>query len=470
VAAIKVTNISGLNLYLNPLLKSDGELLRAVNVESYPLGAKRKRSGYIKYLGTADGSAPTTLFSWTKNDGTTLFNYRASGTQLYYSKQGTAAWAACGNGGLGAGAHVGHAVLDDTLIIGDGVGSTRHTTNGTSFTNTTLAPVGEFFAQYQNRIYIGGTSSTLFYSTTGDATNWSGEGTADSSSLSIPGAGKINSVIKCNDRLVTTKNSGLMFRWDGYSLVDISTNLGPASPYSVDSVEGYYFWLNRLGHFGYGGDKPQLLSNAIQPQIYNDAGEGIAGTAFTTAPGGVHRYDYLLSIGTVTDDITDLTVKDAILKYNYQKNEYLNYQFSHFPTAYHSFKNSAGNQQLIFGAAGGQCYTTSGTALTDDGDVIASEMEFAIHLGVPHLEKKWNWVWAFFNPGCQAQVQVAIGNTYRKEGKRWEGAGDASSGLLKFRFPANSRGNFLFVKMKEASKDARFNFYGFVVSADEIQR
>jgi len=461
-----VLNIGGLNTFLNPLDQKDGELIYALNVDSNPYGAKTKRHGYISFLGTADGSTPTTLFSWTKNDGTTEFLYRASGSSLYHSLQGTGAWTLSGGGTISAGAHVGHSVLDNTLICGDGVGSTRHTTNGTSFTNTTLAPVAEFFAQFQNRIFAGGTSSTLFYSTTGTASNW--DTAVDSSSLAIPGAGKINMVNNINDRIVTSKNSGIMHRWDGYNLVDVSTKLGPSSPYSVDEAEGYHFWLNRLGIFGYGGSKPQLLSNAIERQIYNNAGSGIAGATFGTAPGVVHRYDYYVAAGTVTDDFAGRRIDNAIIKYSYQKNEFLNYEFAHFPTAFHSFVDTNGVAQLIFGASGGQCYQLSGTALSDAGSAIEAQMELVVHLGAPEVEKKWNKFWAFFNPGCQAKVQVAIGDTYQKEFQTWQELGASANGVMDISFPESSRGRLLFVKIYEESKDAPFTFYGMSVDADPI--
>lgn len=466
MALKRIFNLGGVNTYVNPLLKRDGDFLYAINVDSQPYGAKIKRSGYITFLGTADGSAPTTLFSWTKNDGTSLFVYRASGSSLYYSVQGTGAWTLCGNGTISAGGHVGYAVLDDTLIIGDGVGSTRHTTNGTSFTDTTLAPVAEHFAQFQNKIYAGGTSSTLFYSTTGTASNW--DTSISSSSLTIPGPGKINMVRNINDRIVTSKNSGVMHRWDGYNLVDTSTKLGPSSPYSVGEAEGYHFWLNRLGIFGYGGDKPQLLSNAIQRQIYNDAGSAIVGSTFNTAPGVVHRYNYYTAVGTATDDFTGKTIDNAIIKYDYQKNEFLDYTFANFPTAWHSFKDVDGIDQLIFGVSSGQCYKYGGTATSDSGSAIESSMLLAVHLGDPEKEKKWYQLWAFFNPGCAAKIQIAVGDTYQNEFQNWQEIGNASSGILNVRFFQGTRGRLLFMKIYEASKDARFSFYGAVVDAEEI--
>jgi hypothetical protein len=462
------TNIRGLNLYTNPLSRQDGDLLRAVNVSGSIYGAKTKRPGYTTYLGTADGSKVNSLFSWYKDDGTTFFNYRASGSALYYSAQGTGDWTICANGTIGNNAHVSHAVLDDTLIICDGVGSTRHTTDGTAFTNTTLAPVMTSLEMYQNRIYGCGTASTLFYSTTNDATNWELSGTADSSSFNIPGAGKLSKVFKTDDKLIINKNSGLQYKWDGYALVDTASKLAPTSPYSVAETEGYYFWINRLGVFGYGGVRPQLLSNAIQPFIYNNAGGGIVGTAFEGIPATCYRYDYLAAIGTVTDDLTNETIKNAVLKYDYQKDEYTMYSFDDFPTAIHSFKDASGNDQLIWGDANGQCYKLGGTTTSDNGKTIEAVMEFVIDMRRPENDKEWRWLHAYFNPGNTCKVAIAWGDSYMKEGKNWQDIGDASSGLLEWRFPANARSRLLFIKIYEASKGPAFTFYGYSVEANII--
>lgn len=463
---LKILNLGGLNTYLNPLIKNDGELLTCVNMDSYPYGAKTKRQGYTTFLGTADGSTVTDLFSWEKNNGDLLV-YRVSNNKLYSSTEGTGAWTQTGNGTLSA-SRVGYAVLDNTLILGDGVGSTRHTTSGTSFTNTTLAPVGEFFAQYQNRIYIGGTSSTTFYSTTNDATNWNLTGTSDSSSFTVPGAGKMSQIFKANDRLVMSKTSGLIYRWDGYNLVDTSTFLGCSSPYSVDQAEGYYMWLNRKGIFGYGGDKPQLLSNAIERQIYNRSGSAIAGATFGTARATVHRYDYLLAVGTITDDFTNQTINNAIIKYNFQKNEFLNYSFYNNPTAMHSFTDTNGNDKLIFGDSSGQVYELE-SGNSDNGQPIEAVMEFVVHFGQPELDKEFRKFYGFFNPGCNAKVQIALSDTYTKDRKRWIDIGDCTDGICEHLFPKNgNRGKLLFIKVYEKSTDPAFTCYGFAIEGDVL--
>ena len=466
---LQVQNLGALNQYINPLTQKPGDLIFAQNVDSFPYGAKSKRIGYETFLGTVDGSSITRLFSWRKENGTTLFLYRASGTSLYYSAQGTGAWTACTTGGVTSTNFVDYAILGDTLMICDGAGSTRHTTNGTAFTNTSLAPVTTSLAEYQRRIYGAGTSSTMFYSTTNDATNWNTSGTSDSSSFTIPGAGKLGKVFKQNDRLIAPKTSGLMFKWDGFSLIDTATNLGPASPWSVSKSEDYSFWINRLGHYGYGGGKPQLLSNAVQRQFYNNAGSGVAGGTFDTMGAETHRFDYFMSLGTITDDLTNITINNAILKYDYQKNEYLNWKFAHFPRSWHSYQDANGVQQLIFGDNAGQVYKMSGTLMADAGSAIESMMIFYIDGGVPHLDKKWDNYWFFLNPGNQIKIQIALSDTYVHSRLKWTELGDASSGVLEGKFPQGSRSKFLFIKFYEASLSSSFNLYGFTIKGEAIE-
>src|SRR3990167_10002563 len=456
----------GCNTYTNPLL-TDGQLIHATNVISQPYGAKSKRTGYSTFLGTADGSAVNSLLAFPNigNDSTKVNLFRASGSALYHSVQGTGAWTLSGNGTISAGTHFGAAILDNVLIGGDGVGSTRHSTNGTSFTDTTLAPIAEHFEQYQGRIYAAGTESTLFYSTSLNATDWATSGTSDSSSLEIPGEGKMGKIFKTADRLIASKNTGLMYRWDGDSLIDMSTKYGPSSPYSVAETEDYRFFLNQIGHFGYGGAKPQLLSNAIQRQFYNDANTGIAGTAFATIPAVCHRYDYLASVGNITDDFTDRAITNAIIKYDYQKNEYLNWSFADKPTSWLSYNDANGVRQLIFGDATGQCYQMDNTVTTDNGDAINCEMVYIFTYGAPEFLKKWNWWRGGFNPGCEAKVQVACSNVFIYENLNWIDLGDVPNGAVEFRFPSGSRSRFLFVRIYESSENSRMNYYGASIDA-----
>lgn len=460
-------NLDSLNLKVSPLAV-DYAVIRCHNVERDMIGAWKKRPGYTTYLGTANGSAIDSLFSFTLNDGTTFFNYRASGGIVNYSIQGTGAWTIAGNGTMTAGTPVYSGVAlttgSNTLMIGDGAAATRHSTNGTSFTNTTSAPIARGFMAYQERMYAIGTASDMFWSNVGTATDW----TNDSSSVQVPGPGRLHTLMKINDRLVPTKNYSNMYRWDGFNMIDLATNLGPTSPLSLGTVEDYAFYLNRLGVLGYGGSKPGILSNPIERLIYNDLGSAIAGTTFDNAQGVVHRYDYYLSVGTITDDLTNETISNAILAYDYQLNEWRTYSFADRPTAWLSYRDQNGDQQLIFGA-GSQCFTYGGTNTTDNGATIESVLEFVIHGGTPGKDKDWKYCAFSFNLGCQAKVAVAAGNTFTRPKKNWIDLGAAVDGIVEFK-PSGLRSKLLFVKIYDASRNARWSFYGFDYEAPVIVR
>jgi hypothetical protein len=472
-------NSAGINTYLNPLTPSqDGALIHAVNMISMPYGAKSKRPGYSAFLGTPDTSQVQSLLAFPNigNDSTKINLYRASGSALYYSLQGTGDWTLATNGTISNGAHFGAAIGNGgtVMIGGDGIGSTRHTTNGTTFTNTTLAPISEFFADYQGRMYAAGTADTNFYSTTNDATNWNLAGTADSSSFRVPGEGKLQKIFVASDRLIETKSRGKMLQWDGFSQVDMSTNYGPISPYSVAKVENYHFWTNQYGHFGFDGGNPQLLSNPVQRYFYNKQNTGISGTLFPTIPGEAHFYDYFASIGTVTDDFTGRTINNAILNYNFQRNEYLMWQFANNPTSYLSYTDLNSKRQLIFGDASGQCYQLDPTVTTDNGQVINTELVFLFMYGIAALEKKWNWLRLFFNPGCEVNIQAAFADSFTYQHLTWFDITDNSSnpvqnaadGIVEFRFPQGSRSRLMFLRLYESSPDSQWAHYGTDIDAE----
>lgn len=457
-------DIGGVDTYNSPTMPTkDGVLLHSLNMESFPAHGKRKRVGYGDYLGTLPAQV-NSMWQFQKNNGTQFWNYAAAGSRIYYSIQGTGAWTIAVNGTIANNAHVGQAILNDTMIIGDGIGSTRHTTTGTAFTDTTLAPIAPFFTQYQGRIHAQGTASSNFYSVTNDPTNWALSGTADSSSFQVPGAGKLSQSYKTADRLILPKNSGEMYSWDGYSLVDLTTKYGPSSPYSIAEVEGYKLYTNRFGVMGHGGGQPEMLSNPIQRQFYSSTGSAIVGTTFTTIPAVVHYYDYLASVGDVTDDFTNRTITKAIIKYDFQKNEFLNWQFADKPTAFMSALDVDGDRQLYFGDANGKTSVLEPQWTADDLAPIHAEMIFAYNFGLPEFVKDWRWYRGIFNPGCQAKVAYACSNSYTRDHLTWHDMGDVTDGICEFRFPQGSRSRLLFIRIYESSTDTPFTYYGCSIS------
>lgn len=458
-------NLQGVDLYQNPLANT-GSFLRAVNVDSYPLGGIKKRAGYSTFLGTSNGSAVQNLFQWTKDDGSQSYLYAKKGNVLQYYDvtAGTGDWTTCANGTFSGTAYVGHSVLENTLIVGDGVGSTRHTTSGTSFTNTSGAPIAGQFEQYQQRIYALN-SNTLFFSSTGSADNWSGVSPADSSSIQVPGEGRGVKLHKTDNQLVIHKAGGNMFTWDGDYLVDLATNYGLSSPQSYNEVEDFSLWLNREGIYGFGAgfSKPKLISNQVQPYIYNDFGTGISGSTFNTAPGVCFKFDYYLSVGTVSDDIVKETIPNAVIKYNYAKNLYHVYSFANMPTAMGVYQDNTGVESMIFGDSAGQVYKYGGTATSDNGTPIEAVTEIVFGSDTPYEFKRWFEYSSSFNPGSKAKLQIGFCDTFRRDQINLIDIGDTSDGAIHVRIPQNTRSKIAYLKVYENSSGPRFEWYGHAI-------
>ena len=499
--------------YYNPIsidtyqntLQVDGQLIHAVNVYSPGVGIKAKRPGYGTFLGNL-GAKVNSLFTFAPypTSGTTnLYLYAASGSQLNYSLQGTGAWTlAAGSAGGDSGGtitngnRVGHAILNNTLILGDGAGSTRHTTVGTTFTNTVLAPVAQYFSQFHNRVYTSdGTSGLLQYSVANDATNWNTGGTSDSSAFIIPESGAVAQHWKSGDRLIITKTRGDMFNWDDTTLVDMCTRYGPSSPWSVAQIDDMSFYINQYGAFSFDGANKQLISNFIQNQFYNPQNSGVGTAALGTAPATTHYWDYLVAVGTITDPFVGRTISNAIIKYDYQKNEFLNWSFNDAPTAFHSYIDINNQRQLLFGDQTGQVYQLDRTKTSDNGKPIQTEMVFlftyasqgqmfsqqsAVGLLGSSYEKKWNWIRLFFNPGDEVNIQYAFSNTLTYQHLKWsevintkQRTGDyyqVSDGVVEMRFPPDPnnvpRSRFMFLRIYDNSDNSQWQYRGCSIDAE----
>ncbi len=499
------SNTSGINLYNSPMV-TDGQLIFAKNVTGFPYGALSKRPGYGTFLGTTGSSQVNSLFSYSPyptGSGTQLWLYAAAGSLLYYSQQGTGGWSiAQGSSGGDSGGtitngnHVGYCVVNNVLLIGDGAGSTRHTTVGTTFTNTSLAPVAQFLAQFHLRAYTtSGTDGMVQYSDSNDATNWNTGGTSDSSSLAVPNEGATKALFVAGDRLNIAKERGDMFNYDDTTLVDMSTKYGPSSPWSIANIDDTWFYLNQYGIFSYDGANKQLISNPIQRYFYNRANTGIGTAALGSAPAAAHIWDYLVAVGTITDDFTSRPINNAILKYDFQKNQFLTWSFNNPPTAMHSFVDINNQRQLIFGDVNGNIFKLDPTKTSDNGVPIETDMVFlftysaqseafsptsATTLLSTSYEKKWNWIRLFFNPGDEVNIQYSFTNTLTYQHLKWSKAisttnrtGDyyqISDGVCEIRFPLDPnnlpRSRFMFLRIYDNSDNSAYIFYGVQIDAD----
>lgn len=505
--ALDYFNSHGIDQYDNFLQGPlDGQLIFSYNTENWPNGALSKRRGYNSFLGTLDGQQVNSLMWYPQQSGTQMFLYRASGSQLSYSLQGTGQWTLAGGGTITNNARMGYAILNNTFICGDGAGSTRHTSvssgAGTSFTNTTLAPIGQYFAQYGQRIYVtSGTDSTLTYSSYGSADNWGIATPADSSSFQIPDAGANGPLINAGNRLVIHKTSGKMFNWDTNTLTDMTTLNGAQGYFTPDQIDGLWFWINQYGQFSYDGAQRTVLSNQVQRLFYNRNGLGMSGTQLgTVATGQAHIWNYFVTMGSVQDDFTGIPVNNAILNYDYQKDTHHLWQFNDYPTAMLSYIDANTQRQFIFGNSSGQCFQLSGTATSDAGQPIRTEAIFlftyaeqatefsqtsAHAITGSAYEKLWKYWRGFFNPGDELNIQFAYSNTLQFNQLKWSEArltkerGQAqddwfqvSDGVVEIRFPnlegMQPRSRFLFLRLYDESVTSKWIYYGCNIAATTI--
>ncbi len=461
---ISINNFQGINTNINPLSIQDGQLIQCQNMIGTPFGALAKRPGYVFYEGLADSNPVHSLFTWYRNDGSTFFNYRFGGSVLYFSQQGTTNWSVCINGTFPGQGYMGYDILDDVMMVGNGIDPTKHSLDGTSFIDTTLAPVASKFVQYQNRIYAMGTASTLFWSAIDDATNWQTSGTSDSSSINIPGEGRLFNIIKNNNTLLLHKSARRqIYRWNGVTLVDSATNTGMTSTQAYAQSEDIGFWNNRLGIYAYNGGNPQIISNPIQNMI-----DGIHGNNYGTMPGEVHVYNYYLAVGDTSDAFVGNTLNNSIFKYDVRLNNWGVWTLNHKPTAFNSYIDAGLDQLFIFGADDGQCFVFRNEFNNDSGAPIEGVVEFIVKAGTLK-DKNWYNVRVSCNPGCEAQVEVAVTNTLTERARKYVSLGQVVDGVLDARIPSNmARGRFMFVKVSDTTTSHSFILYGAEIDYDLV--
>jgi len=463
-----INNFKGINTKVNPLLQEEGSLLTCVNLDADPIGAKTKRGGLETFLNNPDSEQVNNIFSFQA--GTVDYLYRMSGSICYYYEIGGAGttWTPAGNGTFSGGGRLGNTVLYDTMIAGNGIGSTRHTTNGTSFTDTTLAPLARYWTNNFGRGYAAN-DQTLFWSSANDITNWSTGGTSDSSSIQLPGGGTANGLFATYNRVIASKSSGLMHRWDSYARETVPGELAPTSNWANTNMDDLRLYPNRRGIYAFSGDYPKLISRPIEKQFYNQANSGIPGTLFSDLAAGEFNYTYYLSEGSYTDPMTGNSLNNAVAVYDYFDNEFSNYQWPFTPTSYGDYTDENGDSWQLLGDSTGQVYRVNNSLTSDVGTAIEAYMEGFSVLEKGYQDKKVYRAWIHTNPGCQAKLQISMTNSLFETSRKWFDVGDLSRGVTYVEFPQDkNRGKYLFYRVYESSSDAPWTIYGITFEFDYV--
>ena len=217
-------------------------LTRAENIDYTLNGGWKKKGGTSKYNATeiASGAAIRGMYEYVRQ-GTS-----GSPDRFMVCHAGTAVYADANDGsfssiftGLTADTVPNYSQFDDTLIIASDGDSPRKWDGTTPALLGGSPPDFSFATQHANKLFAAGVdanSSTLYYSDTGDAENWS---TADSGSLEVsPGDGdRITAIYSFMQRLIIFKGpvngsvhvlSGLVS--DDFELTTIARGVGAAGP------------------------------------------------------------------------------------------------------------------------------------------------------------------------------------------------------------------------------------------------
>jgi hypothetical protein len=506
-------NIQGINTYNNPL-EYDGQIITGLNITGNPFGAVSKRPGYGTFLGTLPGRVQS-LFSFPSNAGSNIVLLGAAGSQLMYSSMGTASWAQANPGTIAPNAYVGNAIMTqgsvgtsgqtiEYLNIGDGNQQVLCSSDGINFAPGTTGggspPVAQYLCPYQNILYTSdGSTSNLQASSPLDPTNWSNSGTSSSTSFTLANIGACQGLFVAGNQLIITKGRGQVFTYDDTTFVDTSTVYGPSSPRSIAQIDDYWFLLNQYGIFGFDGATKTLLSAPIQRHFFNRENTGITAASWGSAPATCHYWDYLVAVGTFTDDFTGRTVNNGIIKYDYQKNQFFDWSFNNPPTALHSYTDYQNTRQLIFGDASGNVFQMNPSKTSDNGASIPTEMVFLFTYAIQStqfsqtsasaqlgssFQKKWNWIRLFFNPGDEVNVQFAFSDSLTYQNLTWSesrntrekgGPNDywqMSDGVVEIRPPNDEenmpRSRFMFLRIYDDSATSQYTYYGAQIDA-EIQ-
>ena len=463
MAKLRVYQFGGVKQKLSPFLHEDGDLLVCENLDNYPTGAKTKRSGYEKFLGTLP-STVSSLFVYPNPSNSNITYYANSGSILYHSLQGTGAWTISGSGTFSGQRPVGYGAMGTVLMAGDG-SVTRHSTNGTSFTDTTLAPAGNKFAEFRQRMFIAD-GTTLYASELGSPTGWSLSTTNPSYSEPIDGYGVIGAIFSVNDEVVVTKTGGQITHFDGYRKYVSPSNDAPGFFNSVAKLDGVIFYVNPEGACGFATER-QKISDAIQPLFYNNTGSYPSSEFLRSLAQGVAFNDnYYCYIGTTTSDIYPQTISNCIVKYDMPRNEWSWYKI---PTRIYSalYDYTEDGYGWMFGG-NGQVYRFNPTVTSDDGQAISAQMIGFLHFKEPDRDKRINRIIATASPGCGATFQIAMTDTISLDSLQWIDIGDLYTGTRKFAPDVELRGRFMFYRLYESSTDKPFTFYGFTVDFDYV--
>jgi hypothetical protein len=458
----------GMNRDTSPFLIEPGEWRLIVNADLSKKGVIKKRKGYTKILNTPDANEILSLIPIELGSVRQLIMVNAAG-KMYSSDLTGATWGTAIATGLSTSARWGFTIMSDSsgnkyAIMGNGA-VTKKTADGVALSDVSGAPLAKYWTTFSQRVFGAGVTAspdTLFWCSIGDLTNWSGVSPNDSSSTTIDRyyRGNIKGIRESNDRVVIYKER-MMKRWDGDTLKTVMASSGLDAPYSLASVDGMIFSFDRDGIRLYDGNEPRLISERIRDLI-----EGIDVTSANLERicGAVFQKKYYLSVGNITDEDGN-TITNAVIAYDYVKDEFMLYSTAHRITAMTRFINTTDNtENLYVGDLTGNVYKMFAQDYLDDTANI--EMKLQSHIFYPggvdvEIEPKKMTLAARYADEMKVFLRSEYNDNIENIGEFTEPVSDQKFDKL----GNDVRGLQLFV---EHSAKGRPEYYGFQLEYDII--
>jgi hypothetical protein len=378
----KIFHNLGMNRNVSHFNIMTGEWRMILNADIDKVGRIKKRAGYQKFLDAPDASEILSIIPFNLNGANKLIMINAAG-KLYSADTDATTWGTAILTGLSTSARWGYTTMADSggtkyLLIGNGA-TIKKTSNGTTFTDVSGCPLAKYFTTLFQRVYAAGVTaspSTLFWSGTGDITDWDTV-SSDSSSTDIEAGSKgdIKGLITSNDRVLIYKEK-LLKRWNDEYMKTVMSSWGTEAPYSLAEIDGQIFSYDREGIRIYNGSYPVLSSFYIQDLI-----DGMSNSSANLERrfGLAYKDRYFLNAGNITDE-DGKTISNAMIVYDYLKNMFTIYSFADVMTAGTKVIDKNGDEIVIFGDSSGQCYKMFTGDVDDDTNI---EMKLESHIFYP---------------------------------------------------------------------------------------
>jgi len=345
---------AGINRTVSPFLVRKGEWKMLLNCGMTEIGKVSKRPGYEMILDVPDlGSEILSLIPYEIGGVGKLIMINSSG-KAYASVPGVASsWGTAIKTGLNTSERWGYTVLNGNMYLGNGYEGYR--TDAEAFHAVANMPTAKFWTTLYQRVYAGGvyaSPSTLFWSSTGNGTDWSSVSPSDSSSTDIEKdyKGNIKALEQSNDRVIVLKDK-MLKRWDSEIMKTVLDSRGIKAPWSVGELEGMLCYLTDDSILIYDGNSPRPISAPIMDVI---SAIDMTTLNVNRICGEVFKNLYLLSVGDIA--LKERTIANAVLVYDYEFNTFAIWSTTHRLTAMARLTTSTGVDKLYAGDENGVVY------------------------------------------------------------------------------------------------------------------